>query len=734
MFLAGDAAHIHSPVGGQGMNTGIQDAYNLGVEARPRRVAAQLAQSLLDSYDAERRPVAASTLEGTDLATKVVTLAQPRRARSEKPPGRRSCRDSRSCRKGSWRRPARSPSATAEAPSSTSSERRWRARRSGYASASGPRWRTGSASRARPNPATARLTLPSTIRRRFSRFCATRAARSCSSTAPHLRPRATRTSPTSRAACASAGPPTSSRGSSSRAAAVRQSSRSEERVLLDPKGALHRRYGAGSECLYLVRPDGYVGFRSQPASWKALEEHLSTLLLERPGQVTVTDGGGRRRRLRRRRRRSPSRTPRRARSTLPARATRRSRRAARRRRRGECSPLPWMTSTQRSPRARIVRRNSSSCARASRAPMPCRSRRPSTGSSPRRSLRSASIGRSTRRPSTRRPSSATSKRARPSTSERRCSCTASASRCAASAPALRLPLDRRRRARPSASARDCHACDRAAGRPRRAGAAAAPRPPARPASAAAACAGAALLAGARVLPSSSFFFSSSFSARSASNGPRCPSSSSKPRLIPPPRAVARARRRARSGCRRAARPRTASRRRQLGKVVRVGDVLQRQPWPQAPRQLEHLACAAGSSSSSTSSSTSRQVVRHRAGQRSIDARRHTPAQDPGSWIRPDPRTAPRRVPTPWKGWLLAGVAGIVQRGSMVAIQGCAVTADRKKCTHGPRDAAHPASLHRHRPRRGRVSSHRRAGRPRQHGHGVPRRLRGPLRAARARSP
>lgn len=53
----------------------------------------------------------------------------------------------------------------------------------------------------------------------------------------------------------------------------------EERVLLDPKAALHRRYGAGSECLYLLRPDGYVGFRSQPASWKALEEHLSMLLL-----------------------------------------------------------------------------------------------------------------------------------------------------------------------------------------------------------------------------------------------------------------------------------------------------------------------------------------------------------------------------------------------------------------------------------------------------------------------
>ena len=51
----------------------------------------------------------------------------------------------------------------------------------------------------------------------------------------------------------------------------------EPNVLLDVRGALHRRYGAGSECLYLIRPDGYVGFRSQPAIAKALEAHLASL-------------------------------------------------------------------------------------------------------------------------------------------------------------------------------------------------------------------------------------------------------------------------------------------------------------------------------------------------------------------------------------------------------------------------------------------------------------------------
>ncbi|MFB7824854.1 FAD-dependent monooxygenase [Streptomyces hydrogenans] len=61
VFLAGDAAHVHSPAGGQGLNTGVQDAYNLGWKlAQVLRHGAPAA--LLDSYEAERRPVAADVL------------------------------------------------------------------------------------------------------------------------------------------------------------------------------------------------------------------------------------------------------------------------------------------------------------------------------------------------------------------------------------------------------------------------------------------------------------------------------------------------------------------------------------------------------------------------------------------------------------------------------------------------------------------------------------------------
>jgi hypothetical protein len=65
VFLAGDAAHIHSPVGAQGMNTGIQDAWNLGWKLG--LVARGFAQSrLLDTYDAERWPVGRFLLRYTD--------------------------------------------------------------------------------------------------------------------------------------------------------------------------------------------------------------------------------------------------------------------------------------------------------------------------------------------------------------------------------------------------------------------------------------------------------------------------------------------------------------------------------------------------------------------------------------------------------------------------------------------------------------------------------------------
>ncbi len=70
-FLLGDAAHIHSPVGAQGMNTGLQDAYNLAWKLA--LVVAEGADAeLLDSYEAERIPVAERLLSTTDRAFSLV--------------------------------------------------------------------------------------------------------------------------------------------------------------------------------------------------------------------------------------------------------------------------------------------------------------------------------------------------------------------------------------------------------------------------------------------------------------------------------------------------------------------------------------------------------------------------------------------------------------------------------------------------------------------------------------
>jgi 2-polyprenyl-6-methoxyphenol hydroxylase-like FAD-dependent oxidoreductase len=60
VFLTGDAAHVHSPAGGMGLNTGIQDAYNLGWKLVAVLNGAKV--SLLDTYEEERLPVAASLL------------------------------------------------------------------------------------------------------------------------------------------------------------------------------------------------------------------------------------------------------------------------------------------------------------------------------------------------------------------------------------------------------------------------------------------------------------------------------------------------------------------------------------------------------------------------------------------------------------------------------------------------------------------------------------------------
>jgi 2-polyprenyl-6-methoxyphenol hydroxylase-like FAD-dependent oxidoreductase len=76
IFLAGDAAHIHSPAGGQGMNTGMQDAINLAWKLA-MVVHGDARESLLDSYSPERNAVGEMVLRNAGRLTDVATLTNP---------------------------------------------------------------------------------------------------------------------------------------------------------------------------------------------------------------------------------------------------------------------------------------------------------------------------------------------------------------------------------------------------------------------------------------------------------------------------------------------------------------------------------------------------------------------------------------------------------------------------------------------------------------------------------
>ncbi|MFI9007683.1 rifampin monooxygenase [Actinosynnema sp. NPDC053489] len=72
VLLAGDAAHVHPPTGGQGLNLGVQDAFNLGWKLAAV-VGGWAPEGLLDTYEAERRPVAAAVLDNTRAQMELIS-------------------------------------------------------------------------------------------------------------------------------------------------------------------------------------------------------------------------------------------------------------------------------------------------------------------------------------------------------------------------------------------------------------------------------------------------------------------------------------------------------------------------------------------------------------------------------------------------------------------------------------------------------------------------------------
>ena len=116
-FLAGDAAHVHSPVGGQGMNTGLQDAHNLAFKLADV-LRGRAGDAWLDRYEAERRPVAKTLVATTDRLFGFVTSQKLGAARAA-PGGRAAGRAGRRPGAAARRRSAPASSNTSRRSAST---------------------------------------------------------------------------------------------------------------------------------------------------------------------------------------------------------------------------------------------------------------------------------------------------------------------------------------------------------------------------------------------------------------------------------------------------------------------------------------------------------------------------------------------------------------------------------------------------------------------------------------
>lgn len=284
VFLAGDAAHIHSPAGGQGMNTGIQDAHNLAWKlalcargvARPQ---------LLDSYEAERRPQAQELLRGTDLATRaagqVVKFRNPVAVNlrngfmslvSRLDFFRANLSRSMSMLDRNYRQSPivaqhRQPLWRAHALSSPHSELPSLAAWTAFGTGPEPGDRAPDVTFAESQEGPNRLfSLLRSTRHTLLLFDGEASTEDGYRRLHELGRRV-------RARC----------GDAVHSyliiplASLPPAAAGDVPVVIDAAKALHTRYGARAECLYLVRPDGYVAYRSQPADGDQLLSYLDTI-------------------------------------------------------------------------------------------------------------------------------------------------------------------------------------------------------------------------------------------------------------------------------------------------------------------------------------------------------------------------------------------------------------------------------------------------------------------------
>lgn len=279
VFLAGDAAHIHSPAGGQGMNMGIQDAYNLAWKlALVARGAAR--DALLDSYEAERRPVAEETLRFTDVGTRGFQTAI-----SLKSPLTMGIRNNLMSfvtslgfvKERAGRRVSQIEIAYPKSPIVAQDQASlWSIRLTGSDERPGlsdwMHFGDGPAPGARvPDMPVGEGTLHELLRGTSHTMLCFDGAAATSEGYERLG----RVVNAARARL----------GDRVRAYVIVPGNEvpralpADVPVLVDPDGELHRRFGARSECVYVARPDGYVGYRAQPANEEKLGAWLDSLFV-----------------------------------------------------------------------------------------------------------------------------------------------------------------------------------------------------------------------------------------------------------------------------------------------------------------------------------------------------------------------------------------------------------------------------------------------------------------------
>jgi 2-polyprenyl-6-methoxyphenol hydroxylase-like FAD-dependent oxidoreductase len=279
VFLAGDAAHVQSPAGGQGMNTGIQDAYNLGWKLG-LVLNGSAPATLLDSYHPERHRAGKDMLALNDYLYHVELEHQLDRPMPEALRRRLALMLA-----GQDVIQQRMKRAVAELNINYRQSPIVAQHRSLLPSPGGGQrhlhgWHDfGAAPHAGDRASDAHLTrYPSGESVRFfqvqrgtkHQLILFAGSQATDTTYQYLQTIADKTARRH-------GQTVATHFVVLHEVPPQLQGRSE--VLVDPRGELHHRYGATIESLYLIRPDGYVGFRSQPADCEVLQSYLAKLFV-----------------------------------------------------------------------------------------------------------------------------------------------------------------------------------------------------------------------------------------------------------------------------------------------------------------------------------------------------------------------------------------------------------------------------------------------------------------------